>query len=40
VIPAPRQTKDLIKERLARIEFANNNPCIPMVHFDNVVGKV
>jgi hypothetical protein len=38
-ISSPRIKKDLIKDNLARIEYANNNPCLPMVHFEDSVWE-
>jgi len=38
-VSSPMMKKDLIKEKLARIEYADNNPCLPMVHFDESVWE-
>lgn len=39
MISTPRKKKDLIKDKLAHIEYADNHPCLPMVHFDASVWE-
>lgn len=37
VVPPPRSKIDLFEKKLARIEYHENNPLLPMVHLDDSV---